>query len=614
MMVKRALVCLLLLVSFFSVISAQPDGKILATVGGLTITERDFKTRFELSPFLSHKNGWNTDSLKADFFYSLIAEKLWYLEAMNQGADRTEEFLFYFKPLEDLFLRDALFKMEVESKIKLSAADVNNALSKATKTIKSKILSSPNRDLIHKIHLSLSSGKKLDSLMKLSEFSSIQVIPMELKLGVLQDEEIEDSVFALAPGKSTQPINSENGWIIFYIDNVLFQAVDIADSKVVDKIKQTVKDRRALYKMKEYLSGLLADYRINIESEPFKVIANQIFDIIAAVPPPQNDSTGFKYILVSTDYQKLRNSIRNDKSTTTLFEVDGRQVSVFDFLAFLALEEPEFKSRSKNEVFKRLSKLAKDFVQQQILTFEAEKKGLRSIKSVTDDLESWKQNLLAQVMKVSFLDSARVTDQEIEDYYRQDVLKDKDFVLVNIQILTVKDLNEIEVVLKETGEGKTFGEILQSRGKTDPLVNEKGETGLKPAVFLGDIGIIASKLDLNQLYGPIKRGDDYSLLMVTQKSSMNDSLKFEYENSKEQLRTYLFQKKLNKFLSNKTMGLAQKYNAKAFETELKEIKTSNIVMFVHRLMGFGGRITGVPLLDNWADFIDINQFRQELIP
>jgi len=614
MMVKRALVCLLLLVSFFSVISAQPDGKILATVGGLTITERDFKTRFELSPFLSHKNGWNTDSLKADFFYSLIAEKLWYLEAMNQGADRTEEFLFYFKPLEDLFLRDALFKMEVESKIKLSAADVNNALSKATKTIKSKILSSPNRDLIHKIHLSLSSGKKLDSLMKLSEFSSIQVIPMELKLGVLQDEEIEDSVFALAPGKSTQPINSENGWIIFYIDNVLFQAVDIADSKVVDKIKQTVKDRRALYKMKEYLSGLLADYRINIESEPFKVIANQIFDIIAAVPPPQNDLTGFKYILVSTDYQKLRNSIRNDKSTTTLFEVDGRQVSVFDFLAFLALEEPEFKSRSKNEVFKRLSKLAKDFVQQQILTFEAEKKGLRSIKSVTDDLESWKQNLLAQVMKVSFLNSARVTDQEIEDYYRQDVLKDKDFVLVNIQLLTVKDLNEIEVVLKETGEGKTFGEILQSRGKTDPLVNEKGETGLKPAVFLGDIGIIASKLDLNQLYGPIKRGDDYSLLMVTQKSSMNDSLKFEYENSKEQLRTYLFQKKLNKFLSNKTMGLAQKYNAKAFETELKEIKTSNIVMFVHRLMGFGGRITGVPLLDNWADFIDINQFRQELIP
>ncbi len=614
MMFKRASVCLLLFVSIFSVISAQPDGKILATIGGFTITERDFKTRFELSPFLSHKNGWNKDSLKADFLYSLIAEKLWYLEAVNQGADRSEEFLFYFKPLEDLFLRDALFKMEVESKIKLSAADVNNALSKAAKTVKSRILSSPNRELIQQIHLSLASGKKLDSLMKLSEFSSIQVIPMELKLGVLQDEEIEDSVFTLIPGKSTLPINSENGWIIFYIDNVIFQAVDIADSKVVDKIKQTVKDRRALKRMKEYLGGLLADYRINIESEPFKVVANQIFDIISAAPPAQNDSTGFNYILSSTDYQKLRNSIKNDKSATTLFSVDGRPVTVFDFLASLALDEPEFKSQSKNDVYKRLSKLAKDFVQQQILTFEAEKKGLKSLKSVTDDLESWKQNLLAQIMKVSFLDSARVSDTEIEDYYRKDVLKDKDFVLVNIQLLTVSDLNEIEVVLNETGKGKSFSEILKSKGKTDPLVNENGETGLKPAVFLGDIGIIASKLDLNLLYGPIKRGDGYSLLMVTQKSSMNDSLKFEYESSKEQLRTYLFQKKLNKFLSNKTMGLAQKYDAKAFESELKDIKTSNIVMFVHRLMGFGGRITGVPLLDNWADFIDINQLRQELIP
>ncbi len=614
MMFKRASIYLLLFVSFFSVISAQPDGKILATVGGSTITERDFKTRFELSPFLSHKNGWNKDSLKSDFLYSLIAEKLWYLEAVNQGADRTEEFLFYFKPLEDLFLRDALFKMEVESKIKLSAADVNNALSKASKTIKTTILSSTNRELVQQLYLSLIPGKKLDSLLKLPRFSSIQAIPVELKLGVLQDEEIEDSVFVLPPGESTLPINSENGWIIFYINNVIFQAVDIADSKVVDKIKQTVKDRRALHRMKEYLGGLLADYKINIESDPFKVVANQIFNIISAAPPTQNDSTEFNYILTSTDYQKLRTSIRNDKSATTLFSVDGRAVSVFDFLASLALDEPEFKSQSKNEVFKRLSNLAKDFVQQQILTFEAEKKGLRSLKSVTDDLESWKQNLLAQIMKVSFLDSARVSDQEIEDYYRQDVLKDKDFVLVNIQLLTVKDLNDIEAVLNETGKGKSFSEILKSKGKTDPLVNENGETGLKPAVFLGDIGIIASKLDLNQLYGPIKRGDGYSLLMVTQKSSMNDSLKFEYESSKEQLRTYLFQKKLNKFLSNKTMGLAQKYDAKAFESELKDIKTSNIVMFVHRLMGFGGRITGVPLLDNWADFIDINQLRQELIP
>lgn len=614
MMIKRASVCLLLFVSIFSVISAQPDGKILATIGGSTITERDFKTRFELSPFLSHKNGWNKDSLKADFLYSLIAEKLWYLEAVNQGADRTEEFLFYFKPLEDLFLRDALFKMEVESKIKLSASDVNNALSKAAKTIKTTILSSPNRDLIQQLYLSLIPGKKLDSLLKLPKFSSIQVIPMELKLGVLQDEEIEDSVFLLPPGESTLPINSENGWIIFYIENVIFQAVDFADSKVVDKIKQTVKDRRALHRMKEYLGGLLSDYKINIESEPFKFVANQIFDIIYTAPHTQNDSTGFSYILSSTDYKKLRNSIRNDKFGTTLFNVDGRSVTVFDFLASLALDEPEFKSQSKNEVFKRLSNLAKDFVQQQILTFEAEKQGLRSVKSVTDDLESWKQNLLAQIMKVSFLDSARVSDTEIEDYYRQDVLKDKDFVLVNIQLLTVKDLNEIEVVLNETGKGKSFSEILKSRGITDPLVNENGETGLKPAVFLGDIGIIASKLELNQLYGPIKRGDGYSLLLVTEKSSMNDSLKFEYESSKEQLRTYLFQKKLNKFLSNKTAGLAQKYNAKAFESELKDLKTSSIVMFVHRLMGFGGRITGVPLLDNWADFIDINQLRQELIP
>lgn len=241
--------------------------------------------------------------------------------------------------------------MEVESKIKLSAADVNNALVKAAKTIKTSILSSPDKKLIEQIYSSLASGKKLDSLIKLPEFSSIQIIPMELKLGVLQDEEIEDSVFALNPGKSTQPINSENGWIIFHIDNVIFQAVDIADSKVVDKIKQTVKDRRALHRMKEYLSGLLAEYKINIDGGAFHFVADDIFDLISALPPAQNDSTGFKYILTAKDFQRLRASLRTNRPDSNLFIVDGREVTVFDFLASLALQEPEFKSQSKIEVF-----------------------------------------------------------------------------------------------------------------------------------------------------------------------------------------------------------------------------------------------------------------------
>ena len=37
----------------------------------------------------------------------------------------------FFKPIEDLFVRDALFKREIKDKVKLSAEDVNAAINKS---------------------------------------------------------------------------------------------------------------------------------------------------------------------------------------------------------------------------------------------------------------------------------------------------------------------------------------------------------------------------------------------------------------------------------------------------------------------------------------------------
>lgn len=594
---------------------AQDNSAILSEIGSEKITANEFKFRYELSPFVSHKNGWNKDSLKADFLYSLIAEKLWYLEALDKGLDRTEIFKFYFNPVRDIYLRDALFKKEVESAIIISPDDITQGIFKAGRTLKMSAFVSKDSSLIYQFHSMISKKTvSVDSILKLPQFVSIAQNPFEVELGTLMDEEVEDLLFSLKPGEFTSPINSETGRIIFLSKDIISKPLDLTDSKTSQQIKQKIKERRAMHKTRDYIRELTAGITINIDETSFRNAGDAIFTVLSGSIVKGKTAADSSRILTDGEFTSVKTILGHEGLKQPLFSLKTKTVTVWDFLANLAFEEHRFNLTNKKFLLQKLNKIVKDFVQQQILTSEAERQGLESLPGIQKEFVSWKQNILSQMLKVSFLDSTRVSDQEIEDYYRKDVLKDKDFLLVNLQLISMNNLEEIETILNSTGKEKSFDQIAKGYGKTDPLVNENGETGLKPAIFLGDIGIIAAKLDLNQLYGPIKRGDGYTLLMVKEKRTMNDSLKIEFENSKELLRGYLFQKKMNEFISKKTVQLSAKYNAKAYENRLKDIKTTDVVMFVHRLMGFGGRISGVPLLDNWADFIDINELKRELLP
>lgn len=594
---------------------AQDNSAILSEIGSEKITANEFKFRYELSPFVSHKNGWNKDSLKADFLYSLIAEKLWYLEALDKGLDRTEIFKFYFNPVRDIYLRDALFKKEVESAIIISPDDITQGIFKAGRTLKMSAFVSKDSSLIYQFHSMISKKTvSVDSILKLPQFVSIAQNPFEVELGTLMDEEVEDLLFSLKPGEFTSPINSETGRIIFLSKDIISKPLDLTDSKTSQQIKQKIKERRAMHRTRDYIRELTAGITINIDETSFRNAGDAIFTVLSGSIVKGKTAADSSRILTDGEFTSVKTILGHEGLKQPLFTLKTKTVTVWDFLANLAFEEHRFNLTNKKFLLQKLNKIVKDFVQQQILTSEAERQGLESLPGIQKEFVSWKQNILSQMLKVSFLDSTRVSDQEIEDYYRKDVLKDKDFLLVNLQLISVNNLEEIETILNSTGKDKSFDQIAKGYGKTDPLVNENGETGLKPAIFLGDIGIIAAKLDLNQLYGPIKRGDGYTLLMVKEKRTMNDSLKIEFENSKELLRGYLFQKKMNEFISKKTVQLSAKYNAKAYENRLKDIKTTDVVMFVHRLMGFGGRISGVPLLDNWADFIDINELKRELLP
>lgn len=605
---SRALIFVLL----FSNIYAQIKENVVAEIGGEKITDKEFLFRLELSPFITHKSAWNQDSLKSDFLFSLVAERLWYLDALEKGLSESEDFRFYFKPIEDIFLRDALFKNEIDDKVKLSAEDVASAINKAQYKLVAQIFTSTDSFLVHEFYAKLRTTKNPDSLLTTNSFSSLTANQFEITLGSLKDEEVEDHLFTLQPKEFTSPIKSEVGWVIFLIKEKLFTPIDISDQSAVNKIKNIVRNRRIMIRTNAFLKEHLGNITININEQAFKLIAEKIYARLNVLTQVKADTNGI--ILNDNDYKIIRTELGKDNLDIELFKVFDKKVSLWDFLANLAFEEHRFQSTEKNFVLQKLNRIAKDFVQQQLLTYEAKKRGFHLQKNFFDETGKWKQNYLAQLNKLSFLDSAKLDDNQLNKFLENSSVKNNEIVYVNLKLLTLNSLLEMENVLKELTEGKSFDEIIQKYGKTDQLVNETGETGLQPAFALGDIGTIASELKLNQLYGPIKRNDGYTLLFVKERKILNDTLKIDDSTTKEKLRTFLSQKKLNEIISRKTIELAQKYNAKVYEDVALRTKSTGIQMFVHRLMGFGGRIAAVPLLDNWADWIDTKKLKEVMLP
>jgi hypothetical protein len=122
--------------------------------------------------------------------------------------------------------------------------------------------------------------------------------------------------------------------------------------------------------------------------------------------------------------------------------------------------------------------------------------------------------------------------------------------------------------------------------------------------MLGDLGNVASGLRKNEIYGPMKRGNIYSVFQVLEKETSNDTLKLSFQNAKPGLRNEMINQKLNDLLTEKTVKFISGNQVKVFPENVNEIKVSGIQMFVHRLMGFGGRIAGVPLTTPFSEWIN----------
>ncbi|MGE5436488.1 MAG: peptidyl-prolyl cis-trans isomerase [Syntrophothermus sp.] len=590
-MFKYLRVLALVLILFTTISFPQKKDKTIAIVGDVKITETQFKSMFELMPHLS-ENSENTDSLKNEFLYSLIAEKLWAKEAEQLRIDQLPFVKYAFEPVERLYVKDALFKNEIENKIKIRNEEIIKGLARKGKTLKVNIISSVDSLEILNVYNLLKKNASFDSLLSLRDEFKGQEEPLEITFGQMEDEYVEDTLFSMKPGMFSAPVRTSKGWFIFKLKDKITTTPNNSEQEQID-IKRIIKERRAKILTDKFLSDFLSKSDAKINGIILNDLSNELLN---ALNLKYKDSISTSYSLFEPELMKLFVTIPQDKINSPIVNFSNNSSTLRQFIHFISMDGFKVSKLSIQNVNGRMKQVIDNFIAQELLYQEGLKRGYLNLPEVQEQLKMWKSSYTAQFLKNRLMDSIEVSDDEAYSKYNSIMNKPDSVKQVNIVEILTNNIEVMEVIIKELEKGKDFKELAAVYNQREWTKKTNGEYGLFPVTLHGEIGKIAADMNIGDLHGPIKVPEGYSLFKLIDKKEPQKTSLASFDKVKDQIKTDIKTSKLENNFDEYTLKLADKYGLKIFKDALESTSVTQINMFTYRLMGFGGRIAAVPYI------------------
>ena len=584
----------------------------VARVGDTYISPEEFKYRFELSPHIFPEDETDIDSMKLDFLYSIIAEKLWADQAEKLGYADNKRFTFFFSPLKDMYVRDALFKKEILSKVDISPEDIVKGIKDISSTLDISIITSGDKGTIDSVYQLLASGADPDSLD--NEIKNIYVNRQKINFGDLKDEELENKLYSLLPGMITAPLLFDNSYAVFYLNGKENneKAKDLKD--VTEEVKKIIRNRRTERQYNIYLSRLLSGRTIKPDENLFYKFADEVLKALneQKTALENEGESPEKFYLDETAVYKVKDRLSSAALNKTFFEIDNKTFSLSDFLAFFTLNDFVVNKLDKQNVYLNLSRALKTYIQLSVITLEGYRQNLQNSPEVKDQLSMWRSNYLAQLYKNQFLDSVSVSDEDVYDYYLESLKDSVGIKQVKVLEFKTDSLGYFEKIFSGMESGRNFRDIINELNSSG-IDAEIKETGFFP-VTANEIGRIADKMNVGEVYGPLSRFNKYEVFQLIEVKNTADSLIKKFDSVKDGIRQELIFKKMAAKLTDNTKELLTKYHVETNPRVLDNINTGSMNMFVHRYMGFGGRIAAVPYTSPILHYRKLREILQKYLP
>ncbi|MGE5810339.1 MAG: peptidylprolyl isomerase [Ignavibacteria bacterium] len=599
-----------LLILFSPFITAQKES-VVAEIGNRKIYESEFKERFDFSV---HPGLLKGDSLKAkqDFLHQLIAEKLLSIEAGRRGSDTLEAFKDLMIPLENMFVRDALYTSEIKNKISYSQNDIDEGVLRISKLLKLKFIYSKDQHEIEEIFSLLLKGASFDSLLNLRNEAEEQKVPREVTFGAME-KPVENAVYSLKIGEFTRPVESEDGFYILKLIDIE-NNLNLKDQELIrEDVKRIVQTRAEFGRYQEYHRNLFGKERAAADREIFEKLSSEFVKKFKEKYSVQKKEYGDKFFLINGEISSVSKSFQPDLLSRPFIKLE-KPFNLKIFLNQLSQEGFYVQDTTELSIRSSLSSYIRKFIEDQVLTEEGERNGFDNSDEVKKYTGMWKDYYLSKMLMMNMFDSVKVGEEEAYSLYKQNKDMNIHLPLINIAEVLTDSLEVIETVMNELAAGKNIKELAKKYTKRDSLKEKGGEFGFFHITKYGELGKIALQMSIGQIYGRVKLDEGYSVFQLLDKKEDTAGYKMDYSDVKDQIILMLTMEKFEKYVNEYNAGLAQKYGVKIYEDVLKNIKNSYINLVVVRYMGFGGEIYAVPITEQYPGWYEVWKEKQKLNP
>lgn len=574
---------------------SQTGEKPVAKIGKREITLSEFIERYEMTPWNKEINMTPEKSAKEEFLYTLIAEKLWSQKASQLGLDTSAAVKRNLKSLEKLFVKDALYKLEIMNKVKITDQAMTEAYKKAHLRLNGDFLAASGRKEINELYSALKKGSSFDTLFNRRKNGGL-ADTLSIFLGKF-NETLEDSLYNMKPGDYSHPVSYGGAWYIIRVRNqnpVNPQSAKEEDL-IVKETRKILKERETNKYYTQFMRQFFSGKKTSINGAALQSVAGYfITSVQEKFHSGKNEDTS-KVYLGPADFSSLRKKLDAEKQLNTpIIKFEKQSASVSEFLDYLNYDENAYTTSNSLKLKDIIEGKLKRFMEGEYLASEGYRRGLQNLPEVKEQMQIWKDSYMYLALRTAVSDSFKVSEKEAQEYYS----KQKSLNIppqVNIVEVLTDNLDIVEKVLNEYGKGTDMHDLARKYSKREMTKNTSGEFGWFSSSEFGEIGRIAATMNIGEVYGPLKVPEGYSIFKLLDKKDQSDMKGRPFEEVKEQVTKTLRGLKNYHGLVNYTVRLAREYGIKIDQDVLNTAKVTNIFSIMYRNIGFGGRILAVPM-------------------
>ncbi len=583
---------------------AQPSGAIIAKVGNTFISEQEFLERFELMPWLNRGRKAELEQSKQEVLYSMIAEKLLTQEALESKMDEDSLYQVLMLEVRKLLARDRLYRDEVSSRVTVSDEEVQQGSQRALRQILLSFIYCTTESDARFVRSLLRDAGEFDRL----EFDTTLVVMRDTATVVWGsgDSLIEETAYRLRPGEVSDVLPAGEGYYILKLDQVSPNAyyASMAPDVLQERVRSVIRSRKERKRLEEFVGTTLTGATGYSVPRSFRMLEKALHTVLGR----EQDS------LVSLTVEGLAEvkEICRPMLQDTFAVAGDRFWSIAEGADRLCTKGFTVPRERLNSLPRRLNEEVRSWVEQELLSQEALRRGLDRRPDTENEIRQWGDFYLATFMKARIQGRVSVTPEETSAYLESsgDTLK---VPLLQIRELRTESVDDMRGAIEDLQRGDSFEDVVV-RWSRDP--ERSSRRGLSPffrAFERPPIGEIASRLHIGEQYGPIRTGDGVVLFeLVARKDPENRDTS--YAMRLDMARNAVLKIKQKQLLDLFLAQSAEQRGFTVYQDRLSLLKVSPIPMVTFRYIGFGGRIFAVPYLEKQVDWLNVEPPAARIVP